>query len=252
MTTVATNKKSTRLPVVSSGDTDTGHFLRAQAYSNSSFALVGVGINIIALILNAVGLLSGVEHFAGNLVFPTFGLIASSMGNTFHVIGVRTRIKSYLSVTDNEIFIQTRKSIDTKTKLAMLFRRPIRDTLLLSESDKYSMTNTQARLVQRAGEYYIEVETVDALKTWDAALEAVVPATISRPVLDTAVKKQAEMLEYSIQKARFEQQARLLEEEMLWIHARQMDADHRKKLDAIYSLCGDDNCHGCAEDYDVF
>ena len=188
--------------IISSAPTDTGRLSWTLVYPIAPFLTAGIGGPVLAFIanLNFAGLLHLGDF--GFLALPIVAILSGIIGNNFETQTMNNHVKSKFPLSDREILARAKKNIGLTLKLKMMFRLLASPVILLSETDNYTMTHTKAGLVRRNGSYYIEIETMNALATWDLALEAVIPEKVREEISLAAIAREAKYLADKIREER--------------------------------------------------
>ena len=227
MSTMSTLTKSTAsLAPVQSTDTDTGRVSWAPVFPISPFMVGFVGFPTASYILDPKFTDRVSDFFNMNdftfLTLPAISILCGMIVNSFVTQVTKDGIRDRFPSADKTIFAKAKKKIGPRLKLALLSRRLVEDTILFSESDKYNMTHTQATLVGYLGTYYIKIETMNALKTWDLALESVVPEELREKAFLAEIDRSTKFAENKIR-----------EEEYLrdvWMYENEDDFSHQRQL----------------------
>jgi hypothetical protein len=200
MSTVSKRQKYSMDPV-RSVSTDTGHLARTPIATPFPFFVGFAGTPAIFSVANVN--LGEFLHWGslGFLALPVAGILAGLMMTNWEVQAGKGLVKSIFSPEDKELLRRAKKNIGLRRRLEMLFYSSA-PTVLLVETDKYKMTHTKVELMrQRLGDgYAIEIETTSALKTWDLALAAIVPESLSKSIEDAAFTREAKRLADEIRK----------------------------------------------------
>lgn len=250
MSTMSALTKSTAsLAPVQSTDTDTGRVSWAPVFPIAPFMVGFVGFSTASYIFEpkfadrATDLLN-MSDFTF-LTLPVISVLCGMIINNFGAHLTEERIKDKFFSADKQIFAKAKKKIGPRLKLAMLSRRPIGDTVLFSESDKYNMTHTQATLVWYLGTYYIKIETMNALKTWDLALESVVPEEVREKAFLAEIDRSAKFVENKIREEEYLREVWMYENEEDFEYQRHLGASFIK-ADALTAVDDHDTCSSCA------
>lgn len=232
MSKVITRQKYSTYPV-RSVSTDTGRFSRAPIFPVTPF-FVGMATTPIFFSVTNVNL-GEFFHMGsfGFLAMPLFAVVTGLVGTHWEVQAGRDLVKSTFSTEDKALLAKAKKKIGMRQKVAMLFRSPSVPTVLLAETDKYNMTHTTAELVRRSdgGGYAIEIETTSALKTWDLALESIVPASLSQSIEEESIAREAKYLAGQIREKELMREMMMYEREAYY---KELDMLHAGDYDYEY------------------
>lgn len=224
MTAITKSNKSAWVPAISSGDTDTGNSLRAEVSRVPPHSLA-----FYASCLGADTVFSGVlwGHFDPAFFLGVGGYIAllGILGNIAYAKDTRKAILSEISADEKIDLAKAERGIGLKTKLAILFRRPIKEIILFSETDKYKMAHKQAELVRQNGRYLIKIETVNALNTWDLALDSVIPEQVREAIAHAAIARDAKHHADKIREERLKRE--------MWRWERRKELYHQEQMGTI-------------------
>lgn len=188
-------KRSNPFPVsVASRITGTGKLAWTPVFSATPFLLGLTGpylaTSIFHVNVNEFPIFGGFDF----LVLPALSILSGLVLQDWESHKAKELTKALFSSDDKKILAKAKKNISLRLRLTMLGYRPIAPTVLFTETDKLNMVHTQATLVWNGGSYFIKIETVDALKTWDLALESVVPENIRESIALTAIARDAKYL----------------------------------------------------------
>lgn len=226
MSAVNTRQKYSTYPV-RSASTDTGRFSKAPIFPVMPFFVGSATTPIFVSVTNVnLGEFFHMGSF-GFLAMPLFAVLTGLVATHWEVQAGKDLVKSIFSTEDKVILAKAKKKIGMRQKLAMLFHSSSVPTVLLVETDKYNMTHTTAELVRRSdgGGYAIEIETTSALKTWDLALESIVPASLSQSIEVAAIAREEKHLAAQIRETEFMLEAMLYEREAYYKNLNMLDAE---------------------------
>jgi hypothetical protein len=248
MSTVSTRPKYSTDPV-RSVSTDTGRLARTPIGNPFSFFVGFAGTPLLLSVANVN--LGELLHWGSfdYLALPVVGILSGLMATHWEAHAGNSRVKYIFSHEDRELLRKAKKNIGLRRRLAMLFHLSSAPTVLLVETDKYKMTHTKAELVrQRFGDgYAIEIETTSALKTWDLALESVVPETVSETVMEASVIRDTRYLIDKIREQELTRDLLMFElEEYEASTKSRLTEDHDLAEDYDYDFAGEHECSHCA------
>lgn len=232
--------------IVSSTATDTGRLSWTLVSPITPFLAAGIGGPVLASIANLN--FAEILHLGsfGFLALPIVAILSGILGNSFEAETIRTHVQSTFAPSDREILARAKKTIGPGLKLKMMFRMLTRPAILLDEMDGYKMTHTKAELVRRNGSYFIEIETMNALATWDLALESVVPEKVREEITHAAIAREAK--QYA-ERIREETRKRDMRKRELWSHEYETDLRYRRQRGTLVT---DEEDYAFAADYDEY
>ena len=164
--------------------TTTGRVVQAPVLPMVSL-LLGEGLNLVSgaalcAIFNSTesAVLSGILLYLPVLLITgIFGLMVPIL----FINGYKNDVERALSPEELTLYVRAKKSLSLHQKFAMLFYA-VRPKTLLSVEDPNRMTQTTVKLVRHHVDYFIEIEHLDALKSWDAAFESAAPVSSASAV----------------------------------------------------------------------
>lgn len=210
---------------VSSSTTDTGRISWAPVAPITPLLVGVIGTPVFSAVTNIN--FAELLHFGdfGFLALPVVAILAGIIGNNFEAQAIRDLVKSTFSHNDREILAQAKKKIGLGLKLKMMLRLLSSPTILINEMDGPKMTHTKAELVRRNGSYYIEIETMNALATWDLALESVVPESVRESLVEAKIARDAK---YFADRIREETHMR-----KVWMYENEEDFRYQRQRGAL-------------------